>query len=159
MKSKKVNLKIKLQHNSVAIVGWHDGGAGRIHSWLEETSGYYISCFINPSDKPLDIDPQKIKRDVSKFSYPTRDSFKNKPLLNISQWADFLIDVGINSVEDSSKRSGYRLDGDVDFEEVSRKSMAITPVPGGVGPMTIAMLLENVLKSYLEEVRFFRLHP
>lgn len=58
-----------------------------------------------------------------------------------------VIDVGINRVEDSSKRSGYRLVGDVDFEEVSRKSMAITPVPGGVGPMTIAMLLTNTVKA------------
>ncbi len=58
-----------------------------------------------------------------------------------------VIDVGINRVEDSSKRSGYRLVGDVDFEEVSKKSMAITPVPGGVGPMTIAMLLTNTVKA------------
>lgn len=58
-----------------------------------------------------------------------------------------VIDVGINRVEDSSRRSGYRLVGDVDFEEVSKKSMAITPVPGGVGPMTIAMLLTNTVKA------------
>jgi len=56
-----------------------------------------------------------------------------------------VIDVGITRVEDSSKKSGYRLLGDVAFDEVSKKSAFITPVPGGVGPMTIAMLLKNTL--------------
>lgn len=54
-----------------------------------------------------------------------------------------VIDVGITRVEDASKKSGYRLLGDVAFNEVSKKSEFITPVPGGVGPMTIAMLLKN----------------
>tara|TARA_B100000787_G_scaffold33243_1_gene22792 strand:- start:256 stop:1131 length:876 start_codon:yes stop_codon:yes gene_type:complete len=56
-----------------------------------------------------------------------------------------VIDVGITRLPDSSKKSGFRLVGDVAFEEVSKKSEFITPVPGGVGPMTIAMLLKNTL--------------
>ena len=56
-----------------------------------------------------------------------------------------VIDVGITRLPDSSKKSGYRLVGDVAFEEVAKKSDFITPVPGGVGPMTIAMLLKNTL--------------
>jgi methylenetetrahydrofolate dehydrogenase (NADP+)/methenyltetrahydrofolate cyclohydrolase len=56
-----------------------------------------------------------------------------------------IIDVGITRLEDASKKSGFRLVGDVDFKEVSKKSEFITPVPGGVGPMTIAMLLKNTL--------------
>ncbi|TXD45931.1 bifunctional methylenetetrahydrofolate dehydrogenase/methenyltetrahydrofolate cyclohydrolase FolD [Polaribacter sp. IC073] len=56
-----------------------------------------------------------------------------------------VIDVGITRLADSSKKNGYRLVGDVAFEEVSKKSDFITPVPGGVGPMTIAMLLKNTL--------------
>ena len=56
-----------------------------------------------------------------------------------------IIDVGITRVEDASKVRGYRLAGDVDFESVSKKASYITPVPGGVGPMTIAMLLKNTL--------------
>lgn len=56
-----------------------------------------------------------------------------------------VIDVGITRIEDSSKKNGYRLLGDVAFEEVSKKCEFITPVPGGVGPMTIAMLLKNTL--------------
>jgi methylenetetrahydrofolate dehydrogenase (NADP+)/methenyltetrahydrofolate cyclohydrolase len=56
-----------------------------------------------------------------------------------------VIDVGITRVEDASKKNGYRLLGDVAFDEVSKKAAFITPVPGGVGPMTIAMLLKNTL--------------
>jgi methylenetetrahydrofolate dehydrogenase (NADP+) / methenyltetrahydrofolate cyclohydrolase len=58
-----------------------------------------------------------------------------------------VIDVGINRVEDSRSARGYRLVGDVAFDEVSKKASAITPVPGGVGPMTIAMLMANTLKA------------
>ena len=58
-----------------------------------------------------------------------------------------VIDVGINRVADPSTRSGTRLVGDVDFEAVAPKCRAITPVPGGVGPMTIAMLMSNTLKA------------
>jgi len=58
-----------------------------------------------------------------------------------------VIDVGINRVEDSGSARGYRLVGDVAFDEVSKKASAITPVPGGVGPMTIAMLMANTLKA------------
>jgi 5,10-methylene-tetrahydrofolate dehydrogenase/methenyl tetrahydrofolate cyclohydrolase len=58
-----------------------------------------------------------------------------------------VIDVGINRVEDSGAKNGYRLVGDVDFEEARQVAGAITPVPGGVGPMTIAMLLKNTLKA------------
>ncbi|MDR1099155.1 MAG: bifunctional 5,10-methylene-tetrahydrofolate dehydrogenase/5,10-methylene-tetrahydrofolate cyclohydrolase [Treponema sp.] len=56
-----------------------------------------------------------------------------------------VIDVGVNRVEDPSAKKGYRLRGDVDFDSAAEKASYITPVPGGVGPMTIAMLLQNVL--------------
>jgi len=58
-----------------------------------------------------------------------------------------VVDVGVNRVEDASSPKGYRLVGDVDFERVREVASAITPVPGGVGPMTIAMLLANTLKA------------
>ena len=58
-----------------------------------------------------------------------------------------VIDVGINRISDSSKKSGSRLVGDVDFENVASKCSWITPVPGGVGPMTIATLLQNTLQA------------
>ncbi|MDW8849172.1 tetrahydrofolate dehydrogenase/cyclohydrolase catalytic domain-containing protein [Flavobacterium sp. MMLR14_040] len=56
-----------------------------------------------------------------------------------------IVDVGITRVEDTSNSKGYVIKGDVDFDEVSKKASFITPVPGGVGPMTIAMLLQNTL--------------
>jgi len=58
-----------------------------------------------------------------------------------------VVDVGVNRIEDSSKKSGFRLVGDVEYDEVSKKASAISPVPGGVGPMTITMLLHNTIKS------------
>jgi methylenetetrahydrofolate dehydrogenase (NADP+)/methenyltetrahydrofolate cyclohydrolase len=58
-----------------------------------------------------------------------------------------VIDVGINRVEDATKKKGYRMVGDVKFDEVAAKAGAITPVPGGVGPMTITMLLYNTVES------------
>lgn len=58
-----------------------------------------------------------------------------------------VIDVGVNRVEDATKKKGYRLVGDVDFEAVKEKASLITPVPGGVGPMTITMLLYNTVES------------
>ena len=58
-----------------------------------------------------------------------------------------VIDVGVNRVPDKTRKSGYRLIGDVDYDAVSQKASAITPVPGGVGPMTITMLLYNTIWS------------
>ena len=58
-----------------------------------------------------------------------------------------VIDVGVNRVPDAAKAAGYRLVGDVDFAGVAERAAAITPVPGGVGPMTIAMLLKNTLEA------------
>ena len=56
-------------------------------------------------------------------------------------------DVGINRVEDLTTKKGYRLKGDVDYESVFEKASAITPVPGGIGPMTISMLMHNTIQA------------
>ena len=64
-----------------------------------------------------------------------------------------VIDVGVNRVEDASRKSGYRLVGDVDFEPVRKKARAITPVPGGVGPMTVAMLMMNTARAAASQGR------
>ncbi len=63
-----------------------------------------------------------------------------------------VVDVGINRIDDPTRKRGYRLVGDVDFEGVSTKASHITPVPGGVGPMTIAMLLKNTLMLYKQHL-------
>ncbi len=76
-----------------------------------------------------------------------------KPAVRFAEFSVFcmsiaiVIDVGINSIPDATKKSGKRLVGDVDFESVNQVAGAITPVPGGVGPMTIAMLMQNTLNS------------
>ncbi|KAG7395011.1 hypothetical protein PHYBOEH_004376 [Phytophthora boehmeriae] len=64
-----------------------------------------------------------------------------------------VIDVGINPVEDASKKSGFRLVGDVDYDEAVKVAHAITPVPGGIGPMTVAMLLKNTVQCALRRVQ------
>ena len=58
-----------------------------------------------------------------------------------------VIDVGIHRIEDPTSPKGYKIMGDVDYEEVSKVASKITPVPGGVGPMTIVSLLQNTLKA------------
>ena len=60
-----------------------------------------------------------------------------------------VVDVGINRVDDNSKK-GYSLVGDIDWDEINGKASFVSPVPGGVGPMTIAMLMSNTVKSALE---------
>ena len=90
MDTKQEMNKIKVQDNSVAIIGWEEGTAGQIHSWLEKTGKYHIACFINPTDKPIEIDPNKIDRDASQFAYPTKTSFKDKRLINSSNWVQDL---------------------------------------------------------------------
>lgn len=58
-----------------------------------------------------------------------------------------VVDVGTNSVDDPTSPKGYRLVGDVEYNEAAKRASYITPVPGGVGPMTIAMLLSNTLRA------------
>ena len=74
----------------------------------------------------------------------TIDMIANNPII---------IDVGVNRVEYKSKKNGYRLVGDTDFENIIENVSKITPVPGGVGPMTITMLLQNVLKAYTNSTK------
>jgi methylenetetrahydrofolate dehydrogenase (NADP+)/methenyltetrahydrofolate cyclohydrolase len=64
-----------------------------------------------------------------------------------------VIDVGINRAPDPAKKSGYRLVGDVEFAAVAPKCLKITPVPGGVGPMTVAMLMQNTVKAHRLNLR------
>lgn len=66
-----------------------------------------------------------------------------------------IIDVGINFIDDNTRKSGKRLVGDVDFNDVIDKVKLITPVPGGVGPMTIAMLLQNTYELYKKKIIFY----
>ncbi len=75
---------------------------------------------------------------IGKAEFVTADMIKEGAVV---------VDVGIHRIEDSSKKSGFRLLGDCKFDEVSQKASAMTPVPGGVGPMTIASLMANTMKA------------
>jgi len=75
---------------------------------------------------------------IGRANYVTADMIKEGAVI---------IDVGINRVDDDTRKRGYRLVGDVDFEGVSSKASYVTPVPGGVGPMTVTSLIMNTLKS------------
>jgi len=80
---------------------------------------------------------------MGKLGFVTADMVKNDAVV---------IDVGVHRVPSTETKSGFRLKGDVDFDRVSRKCSYITPVPGGVGPMTIVSLLQNTLKAAKKEV-------
>ncbi|MCK4589146.1 MAG: bifunctional methylenetetrahydrofolate dehydrogenase/methenyltetrahydrofolate cyclohydrolase FolD [Nanoarchaeota archaeon] len=67
---------------------------------------------------------------------------------NMVRGGAVVVDVGVSRIEDLTKKKGYYLSGDVDFEEVKESVSYISPVPGGVGPMTVAMLMENTLEAY-----------
>jgi methylenetetrahydrofolate dehydrogenase (NADP+) / methenyltetrahydrofolate cyclohydrolase len=71
---------------------------------------------------------------------------------NMVKKGAIVIDVGINRVIDESKKTGYKIVGDVDYKAISKKCAAITPVPGGVGAMTVTALLMNTLKAYKKEI-------
>jgi len=80
---------------------------------------------------------------IGRAEFITRDMVKPSAVV---------IDVGINRVEDPTRKTGYRLTGDVAFAEVAEIASLITPVPGGVGPMTVAMLMSNTLKAYRQRI-------
>ncbi len=79
---------------------------------------------------------------IGRAEFVTRDMVKPGAVV---------IDVGINRVPDASKKSGYRLTGDVDFANVAPQCAKITPVPGGVGPMTVAMLMKNTVRAFRQQ--------
>ena len=97
-----MNLKnlpeIEVYSHSIAIIGWHDGGAGQIHSWFQKSGKYHIACFVNPTDESLNIDSPKIDRDATQFSYPKPNSFKELPLINSSNWFSVLKSLNIKKV-------------------------------------------------------------
>jgi methylenetetrahydrofolate dehydrogenase (NADP+)/methenyltetrahydrofolate cyclohydrolase len=125
-----------LRRNEVDISGKHCVVIGRSH-----IVGRPISILMSQKGNPGN-------------ATVTLAHSRTKNIEQLTQKADIIvsalgivIDVGITRVPDASHPKGYVIKGDVDFDEVSKKSSYITPVPGGVGPMTIAMLLKNTLLS------------
>ena len=74
--------------------------------------------------------------------------FPNTLSADMVKKGSIIIDVGVNRIEDKTKKNGYRLIGDIKFDELKDLAYKITPVPGGVGPMTISMILRNVTKAF-----------
>lgn len=88
---------ISIKKNSIAIVGWDEGGVGQVHSWLEKEGKYHIACFVNASDRPVEVDIEKErrKRPARQFDFPMTESFKDKPMITSLNWVNLLPDIGI----------------------------------------------------------------
>ncbi len=137
-----------LERYNIETAGKHTVVIGRSHivgrpmSILMSRKGY-------PGDSTVTLTHSRTKN-IEEFTKNadiiiTALGIPNYLKANMVKEGVVVIDVGITRVEDTSNPKGYQITGDVDFDEVSKKSSYITPVPGGVGPMTIAMLLKNTL--------------
>lgn len=137
-----------LERNKVETSGKHCVVLGRSHivgspvSILMTRNGYPGNCTVTVChSKTKDLESFTLRADIlivaiGKPEFVTADMVKEGAVI---------VDVGIHRISDSSKKSGYRVTGDVSFDSVLPKVSFITPVPGGVGPMTIASLLKNTL--------------
>lgn len=143
-------IMLLLQHYKVETSGKHavvigrSNIVGRPMSILLSGSGNPGNCTVTTCHshtknlKEICLSADIIVAALGKPSFVTADMVKDGAVV---------IDVGITRVEDKTKKSGYKIAGDVDFENVAPKCSFITPVPGGVGPMTIAALLKNTFRA------------
>ncbi len=127
----------------IAIVGWHDGAAGQIDAWLGETGPYRVTWFVNPQDEALAIDPSKIHRDVSVFSYPTADRFREKPLLNARLWAPRLRALNLTRVLVTLDNNSERLEALAHAREHGLELVSVLHPTATVMPE--ARLAENTI--------------
>ena len=143
-------IMLMLQHYKIDTKGMHAVVIGRSHivgrpmSILLSGSGNPGNCTVTICHshtrnlKEICYSADIIVAALGRPAFVTEDMVKEGAIV---------IDVGISRVEDSSKKSGYRIIGDVDYDKVAPKCSWITPVPGGVGPMTIAALLKNTFRA------------
>ncbi len=135
--------KIETKGKHAVVVG-RSNIVGRPMSILLSGAGAYGNCTVTlchshtTNLKELCLEADIIVAALGKPGFIKEDMVKEGAVI---------IDVGITRVPDSSKKSGFRLSGDVDFEKVAPKCSYITPVPGGVGPMTIAALMKNTFRA------------
>lgn len=142
-----------LEHNKVATQGKHAVIIGRSHI-VGRPMSILLSNNSNPGNctvtlchsKTTNIKEICLSADIIVAALGTPGFLKEDMVKD----GAVVIDVGITRVEDKTRKSGYRLQGDVDFENVAPKCSYITPVPGGVGPMTIAALMKNTYKACAE---------
>ena len=142
-----------LEHNKVVTKGKHAVIIGRSHI-VGRPMSILLSNNSNPGNctvtlchsKTTNIKEICLSADIIVAALGTPGFLKEDMVKD----GAVVIDVGITRVEDKTRKSGYRLQGDVDFENVAPKCSYITPVPGGVGPMTIAALMKNTYKACAE---------
>lgn len=143
-------IMLLLEHNKVATKGKHAVIIGRSHI-VGRPMSVLLSNNSNPGNCTVTLCHSKTtnlkeicqQADIIVAALGVPEFLK----ADMVKEGAVVIDVGITRVEDSTKKSGYRLLGDVDFKEVAPKCSYITPVPGGVGPMTIAALMKNTYKA------------
>lgn len=127
--------------DDVAVIGWHEGSAGQVHSWFEQAGLGRIVCFIHPDDEFPQI--ENIPRAVLKFSYPAEGQFKGLPLYCQNNWPDLLAAQGINkalvSISDSEQR----------WKEIQKARQAGLQLINAIHPSTVFLpecsLGENVI--------------
>lgn len=144
-------IKVLLERSNIDVSGKHVLVLGRSNLvgkpmaaiLMQNTSGANATVTIAHSRssnlKDLCLSADIIIAAIGQPKFITQDMVKEET---------GIIDVGINKITDANQKSGYKIVGDVDFDNVKDKCAFITPVPGGVGPMTIAMLLWNTIKSF-----------
>jgi methylenetetrahydrofolate dehydrogenase (NADP+)/methenyltetrahydrofolate cyclohydrolase len=145
-------IMLMLEHYKIDITGMHAVVIGR-----SNIVGRPMSILLSENKKPGNCTVTLCHSKTKNIAELCRNAdiivaALGRPGFITADWVKegaIVIDVGITRVEDATKKSGFRLRGDVNFEEVSSKCSWITPVPGGVGPMTIAALLKNTFRSCL----------
>ena len=136
---------IQTEGKSCLVVG-RSNIVGRPMSILMSLRGKYGNSTVTLAhSKSKNLTDLTLKADIIIMALGIPEFLKSHMVKKDS----IIIDVGISRVEDRSKKRGYSIKGDVDFDSVSKKVKFLTPVPGGVGPMTIAMLLQNTLDARL----------
>ena len=136
--------KINPQGKNVVIIGRSNIVGKPIAALLMQKDEFANATVTVCHSKTRDISSFTKKADII-ISALGKPRFLTREMV---QENSIVIDVGINRIEDKNKKSGFRLVGDADYKNLLGKCQWITPVPGGVGPMTIAMLMQNTLLSY-----------
>ncbi|ARN55798.1 bifunctional methylenetetrahydrofolate dehydrogenase/methenyltetrahydrofolate cyclohydrolase FolD [Sedimentisphaera salicampi] len=134
---------VQLEGANVVIVGRSNIVGKPLANILMQKSELGNATVTVCHTRTKDISKHTIEADI----VVAATGFPNSVTADMVKEGAVVIDVGVNRVPDDTKKKGYRLIGDVDFDAVSQKASFITPVPGGVGPMTITMLLYNTVDS------------
>ena len=133
--------KLKLNGKKCLVIGRSQIVGRPISIILSQSNEFCNATVTLAHSGTLDLDKLAIDSDVIISAIGKPEFLK----ADMVKEGAIIIDVGISRVKDDESKNGYRIVGDVDFKNVSKKASYITPVPGGVGPMTIAMLLKNTL--------------